>query len=251
MRHGDRLDALKRSWKQTAQRPWDPPLTVAGTFNSLWSGGILRKEGFQIHRVLVSPFLRCIQTASVVIAALCASEEGLHVFMTKLGALEIHPSEFMERLAEFTSKNVVFDPTKINVSIEYGLCEALCGLSIKPEVIPKDGNWFADVSELETLLPQGIVDRFVECVYPKLPQWEEKQKVWCRRLKSVIRSLADKFPNENLLLITHAAMAAFSKKPVIVDKVAYCSHACLQRSATSPSDLEAPNKEISGCYLLH
>ncbi|KAL4193247.1 hypothetical protein AMTRI_Chr06g175970 [Amborella trichopoda] len=167
--------------------------------------------------------------------------------MTKLGALEIHPSEFMEHLAEFTSKDVVFDPTKIKVSIEYGLCEALCGPSIKPEVISKDGNWFPDVSELDALLPQGIVDRSVECVYPK----DEKQKVSCRRLKRVIRSLADKFPNENLLLITHAAgvaapMAAFSKKLVIVDKVGYCSHACLQRSITPPSDFEALTKKSRG-----
>ncbi|ERN00231.1 uncharacterized protein LOC18428278 isoform X1 [Amborella trichopoda] len=248
MRHGNRLDALKRSWKQTAQRPWDPPITVAGTCGAFFSGVILRNEGFQIHRVLVSPFLRCIQTASTVIDALCASEEGLDELMTKIRASEIHPSEFEERLVEFTSKNVVYDPTKIKVSIEYGLCEALCGPSIKPEVIPKDGNWFPNVSEFEALLPQGIVDRSVECVYPELPQWEEEQKVSCRRLKRVIRSLADKFPKENLLLITHAAgvavaMRAFSKKPVIVDKVGYCSHACLKRSASSPSDLETLTKK--------
>ncbi|XP_020519237.1 uncharacterized protein LOC18428278 isoform X2 [Amborella trichopoda] len=206
MRHGNRLDALKRSWKQTAQRPWDPPITVAGTCGAFFSGVILRNEGFQIHRVLVSPFLRCIQTASTVIDALCASEEGLDELMTKIRASEIHPSEFEERLVEFTSKNVVYDPTKIKVSIEYGLCEALCGPSIKPEVIPKDGNWFPNVSEFEALLPQGIVDRSVECVYPELPQWEEEQKVSCRRLKRVIRSLADKFPKENLLLITHVAV---------------------------------------------
>ncbi|ERN09299.1 hypothetical protein AMTR_s00149p00079900 [Amborella trichopoda] len=137
------------------------------------------------------------------------------------------------------------------VSIEYGLCEALCGPSIKPEVIPKDGNWFPDVSELEALLPQGIVDRSVECVYPELPQWEEEQKVSCRRLKRVIRSLADKFPKENLLLIAHVAgvavgMRAFSKRPVIVDKVGYCSYACLQRSASSPSDLETLTKKSRG-----
>ncbi|KAL4178523.1 hypothetical protein AMTRI_Chr13g115470 [Amborella trichopoda] len=251
MRHGHRLDALKRSWKQTAQRPWDPPITVAGTLATFCSGVILSKQGFQIHRVLVSPFLRCIQTAIGVIAALCASEMGLHEFMTKITSSEIHPSEVEERLAEFTSKNVVFDPTKIKVSIEYGLCEALCGPSIKPEVIPKDGNWFPDVSELEALLPQGIVDRSVECVYPELPQWEEEQKVSCRRLKRVIRSLADKFPKENLLLIAHVAgvavgMRAFSKRPVIVDKVGYCSYACLQRSASSPSDLEALTKKSRG-----
>ncbi|ERN07588.1 hypothetical protein AMTR_s00157p00050570 [Amborella trichopoda] len=41
---------------------------------------------------------------------------------------------------------------------------------------------------------KGIVDCSIECAYPELPQWEEEQKVWCRRLQRVIRSLATKSP---------------------------------------------------------
>ena len=73
MRHGERMDNFEPLWASTASRPWDPPLFRDGWIRALQTGQILRNSlGFPIHRVFVSPFLRCVQTASQVVIALCA-----------------------------------------------------------------------------------------------------------------------------------------------------------------------------------
>ena len=40
--------------------------------------------------------------------------------------------------------------------------------AIRPQVIPKDGNWGFDVSECEAMLPAGTVDKKVERVYKEV-----------------------------------------------------------------------------------
>ena len=77
MRHGDRIDNFEPLWITTATRPWDPPLVEAGRLRAFRTGRKLKTNlGFPIHRVFVSPFLRCIQTASEVVSALCAVNDG-------------------------------------------------------------------------------------------------------------------------------------------------------------------------------
>lgn len=77
MRHGDRLDDFEESWVSDAARPWDPPLIAAGHLRAFRTGRDLRDRlGFLIHRVIVSPFLRCVETAARVVSALCAIEEN-------------------------------------------------------------------------------------------------------------------------------------------------------------------------------
>ena len=75
MRHGDRWDDANRSWVHSAPRPWDPPLTDQGKRRARDVGIKLRNEGWNITRVFCSPFLRCAQTASEVVAALCALDD--------------------------------------------------------------------------------------------------------------------------------------------------------------------------------
>lgn len=73
MRHGDRIDASEPLWVAQAERPWDPPLTEGGKIRAWATGKKLRGLVFPIHRVVVSPFLRCLQTAREVVSALCAT----------------------------------------------------------------------------------------------------------------------------------------------------------------------------------
>lgn len=76
MRHGDRLDHSEPMWPANKPRPWDPPLDDAGLLRAWTVGKCIRaaaaKQGWALHRVLVSPFLRCRQTAARAVAALCA-----------------------------------------------------------------------------------------------------------------------------------------------------------------------------------
>lgn len=141
MRHGDRMDNFEPLWVSTAARPWDPPLVEAGKKRAYATGLKLRTHlGFPIHRVFVSPFLRCVQTASEVVSALCALDDNPNAI----------------------------DPSKVKVSIEYGLCEMLNKEAIRSESAPKDGNFGFKISELEPILPAETVDRTVEPLYKEV-----------------------------------------------------------------------------------
>lgn len=207
MRHGDRLDNSEPLWVSTAARPWDPPLADPGKVRAFCTGrNHLSQLGFPIHRVLVSPFLRCVQTASEVISALCAIDNDP---------------------VNMTGDGVAIDPSKLKVSIEFGLCEMMSREAIRLELAPKDGNWGFNVSELEAMLPAGTVDTTVERVYQELPQYEEGVPGSRIRYEKVIQALADKFPSENLLLVTHGegvgvSISAFMKDATVYE-VDYCA----------------------------
>ncbi|EOA24549.1 hypothetical protein CARUB_v10017807mg [Capsella rubella] len=188
MRHGDRLDEAHSEseplWTSTAARPWDPPLAPVGMDRAFRTGQRIRSEiGFPIHRVFVSPFLRCIQTASQVVAALSAVEPE-HKAMS--------------------SKDVLgMDNTKLKVSMEFGLCEVLSTTCMNSEVVPKDGNFDFKISDLEAMFPEGTVDSNVDMVYKELPQWGESSQGFKDRYYNTVKALAEKYPSENLLLVTH------------------------------------------------
>lgn len=77
MRHGERADGEPaksdpdNSWWTTVPNPWDAQLTNAGQASALETGRKLRAQlGFPIHRVIVSPFRRCVETAQQLITGL-------------------------------------------------------------------------------------------------------------------------------------------------------------------------------------
>ncbi|KAJ4834794.1 hypothetical protein Tsubulata_030069 [Turnera subulata] len=213
MRHGDRLDNFEPMWVVQAKRPWDPPLVEAGRVRAFCTGRKLRDSlGFPIHRVFVSPFLRCVQTASEVASALCAVDIGFDAT---------------------SSAGIALDPSKVKVSIEYGLCEMLNTEAIRQQSAPKDGNFDFNISELESMLPNGTVDSTVERVYKELPKWGETVQGSRSRYAEVIKALADKYPSENILLVTHGegvgvSVSAFLKD-VTVYEVEYCAYSELRR----------------------
>ncbi|HBB32010.1 MAG TPA: histidine phosphatase family protein [Cyanobacteria bacterium UBA8803] len=67
-RHGNRLDFVNPEWFNTAQRPYDPPLSEDGTVQAKQLGQRLVGEGIQ--HIFASPFLRTVQTANQVAAFL-------------------------------------------------------------------------------------------------------------------------------------------------------------------------------------
>ncbi|XP_051132789.1 uncharacterized protein LOC127252593 isoform X2 [Andrographis paniculata] len=204
MRHGDRMDNAVPDWAASAPRPWDPPLDGAGKVRAFRTGEKFREElGFPIHRVFVSPFLRCLETAAEVVAALCG---GVGV-------------------ADCSNSNggVDFDPSKVKVSVEYGLSEMMNSRAIRTTVAPKDGKFSFDIFKCEAVLPDGTVDRTAESVYKELPRWEETAKVARARYVEVIKTLADRYPSENLLIITHGeGVGACVSEHVEVENVRVC-----------------------------
>ncbi|XP_020590238.1 uncharacterized protein LOC110031403 [Phalaenopsis equestris] len=220
MRHGDRIDAEEPLWLARAERPWDPPLTDSGKIRAWTTGKRLRVIGFPVHRIIISPFLRCLQTAAEVITALCCVVDN----ETQILSME-------------TSAGVVIDPTRVKANIEYGLCEVFCMEAMRLTALPKDGIWLSDVSELEALLPAGTIDQSVGPLRTQLPLWEEPLVVARERYHTIIEALADKFPLENLLLITHGEAVGVSVssnlEDAIVYEVDYCAFTHLQRQVFS------------------
>ncbi|MED6184493.1 hypothetical protein PIB30_047944 [Stylosanthes scabra] len=207
MRHADRLDNFDLLWASTAERPWDPPLVEAGRVRALQTGRSLRQSlGYPIHRVFVSPFLRCIQTASQVIAALSG---------------------------DVTGDSVLIFPSEVKVSVEYGLCEIMNKVAFRNNVAPKDGNWGFNISELVAMFPVGTSGSNAERVDKELPQWEESFQQSRDRYQRIFKELADKYPAENLLFVTHGegirvAVSSF-RKDAKVYGVGYCGYVELRR----------------------
>lgn len=78
--HGEAVDS------HTTERPWDPPLTDRGKLQAWRVGRNLRMEDWNITRVVMSPFLRCVQTAAEVIAGLCLLPSSVESHKQDLGA---------------------------------------------------------------------------------------------------------------------------------------------------------------------
>ena len=63
-RHGNRLDFVNPEWFNTAERPYDPPLSEDGVIQASQLGK--RLVGLGIKHIFASPFLRTVQTANCV-----------------------------------------------------------------------------------------------------------------------------------------------------------------------------------------
>ncbi|CAH8307129.1 unnamed protein product [Eruca vesicaria subsp. sativa] len=223
MRHGDRLDHCQPLWVSTAERPWDPPLVHDGKVRAFQTGQRIRSQvGFPIHRVIVSPFLRCIQTAAEVIAGLSAVDLDHNAMSSK-----DMPS---------------IDNSKFKVVIEFGLCEMLNTTAIKSEVAPEDGKFEFKISDLQAMFPEGTFDINVDMAYKELPQWGESAEGFRERYVNTLKVLADKYPSDNLLLVTHWAGVGTILNKYFKDAtkyiVTYCGSVELRRQVLKNNESE-------------
>ncbi|XP_002978895.2 uncharacterized protein LOC9659801 [Selaginella moellendorffii] len=212
LRHGERRDDVDKEWLANASRPWDPPLTDAGKKQAWNAGRKLRLAGFEINRVLISPYLRCVQTAAEAIMALCVNQ-------TDLG--------------NDSSTGVVIDPSKVKASIEFGLSEVMNSIAIRFPRSSPDVPWILDLGELQSLLPAGTLDAVAQSMWPQLPEWPEETEASHVRYGKTFRAAADRFPGENILCVTHGEGVAVSVshlQPVLVYGVDYCACSHWQRT---------------------
>ncbi|XP_078155827.1 uncharacterized protein LOC144551639 [Carex rostrata] len=219
MRHGDRIDEFNDMWSRKAQRPWDPPLSRDG-FERAWSTGRkLRQIGFPITRVIVSPFSRCLQTASEVVSALCADVKD----------------EF-ELFTVETRKDVQINPHKVKVSIEHGLCEVLSEQALGVNRLKGTESWFPDIRNLENELPKGSIDHDYDHLLEALPQFGETVVEARNRYSNILQAIANTYPGENILLVTHGeavgASVTLAQQDSMVFEVDYCGYSVLERQVS-------------------
>ncbi|VFQ84311.1 unnamed protein product [Cuscuta campestris] len=208
IRHGPRLDNFDESWVQNAGRPWDPPLYDGDEYKELYSETAKKiREGIgaPIHRVFVSPFRRCLQTASRTMEALSSDGAG----------------------------GVAAGLPQIKAGVELGLAEIM-----NRKVIwhpPQDGDFKFVISECESQLPTGTTVCNADRVYEQIPEWEESEEGARERFMHVFRTLADKYPRDNLLIVTHGggveaavlSSAIFPKGSRV--RIEYCAYVHFKR----------------------
>eukprot|EP00897_Mesotaenium_endlicherianum_P010939 jgi/Mesen1/9874/ME000070S09153 len=255
MRHAERRDFVEPTWALSTDRPWDPPLTDWGKWQAHQVGMRLKREGWNVTRIVCSPYLRCVETAAEVAMALMSQEDDvppLPVFQAKpVRASRMVPtrSHFAQQLimktinaeATPTSKsnskrqgetrlNLAHLPrakTQVKVSIDYGLSEVMSS-----QVNPDSVQWLPSTAELEALLPEGCVDhpRFAEV---ELPPWPEKIRHAVMRFVGTIDRIAEQFMDENVLLISHAEAVHASivrcKKEARVYNILFSAYSHMQR----------------------
>lgn len=68
VRHGNRQDFVDRSWRETAERPHDPPLSADGVQQARETGRFLANE--PVDHLFASPFLRAVETAACITESL-------------------------------------------------------------------------------------------------------------------------------------------------------------------------------------
>ncbi|KAK2389303.1 hypothetical protein QL285_062901 [Trifolium repens] len=92
--------------------------------------------------------------------------------------------------------------------------------------------WDPPLAQAAILLA-GTVDYNVQKVYNELPQWGESFSQARARYQQTIKELADKYPTENLLFLTHgeALQTALSstRKDGVNAKLQYCAYVELRR----------------------
>lgn len=232
MRHGERLDDADPSWVPKTDRPWDPPLTERGKQQAWEVGKRLRTEGWGITRVVVSPFLRCVQTAAQVVTALCLVDDD---------------DSSHHAAAPESSQDAVIDPSKVKVSIDYGLSELMNGKAIRnpPRGLVDSStelHWTVPLEELHALLPTGSLDNSVQPTLSAVPAWGETTSAGHQRYSDIFQSIADKFSGENVLCISHGEGVGVSVMKllpgVVVYGVRYCAYTQAQRTIHSHSRLD-------------
>ena len=100
-RHGNRLDFVNPEWFNTAELPYDPPLSEDGIMQAQQLGERLKSEN--IAHIFASPFLRTIQTAHQIAEILNLEiklEAGLSEWHNPEWMSEhpaIHPLDYLDK----------------------------------------------------------------------------------------------------------------------------------------------------------
>jgi len=214
---------------------WDPPLTNRGKLQAWRVGRNLRMEDWNITRVVMSPFLRCVQTAAEVIAGLCLLPSSLEQGVSTNAASGSVPA--------------------LRASIEFGLAKVMerQGISRPPQAHKSSLEpWTLDLPELYSLLPSEIYDTSYQPIRQTLPSSRESAADMQSRYTTTLQKIANKFHSEHILCITHGegVMNAVSMMwpRVEIYGAMHCAHIHAQRPNFNSED--GPNIHSGEWELL-
>ncbi|DBA67670.1 TPA: hypothetical protein ACH3X2_001262 [Trebouxia sp. C0005] len=170
MRHGERIDEVDKSWSAIAKRPFDPFLSDHGQDQAKKVAAKLKK--YDIKKVYISPFFRCLQTASF-------AAEGLG----------IQPQDWTVTCAvgEFMNPKLMVK--------KGGKCP------------PGDINtWFFEGDGLKDhvhkKLPSTTASK-MQVGRPNFGQYPENLLISRRRFSKAFQAIAEEANGDNVLIVTH------------------------------------------------
>lgn len=170
MRHGERIDEVDKSWSAIAKRPFDPFLSDHGQDQAKKVAAKLKK--YDIKKVYISPFFRCLQTASF-------AAEGLG----------IQPQDWTVTCAvgEFMNPKLMVK--------KGGKCP------------PGDINtWFFEGNGLKDhvykKLPSTTASK-MQVGRPNFGQYPENLLISRRRFSKAFQAIAEEANGDNVLIVTH------------------------------------------------
>lgn len=179
MRHGHREDEADSEWHLKASRPWDPPLSEQGRKEARSAGVDLKKLDVDI--VVTSPFLRCLQTSSEIVAEL-ELPQGRWLVDWALSEI-CDPRLLLEGRAELLSQ--------------------ICKRDID--------SWFWDGLSLPEAISKFVEDEVSKSQVKttpvlwnsKLPGFPENWQVALRRYELAIKNIQKSLEGKNVLIVTH------------------------------------------------
>ena len=172
-RHGERIDWIDETWKETAERRFDPPLSSYGLQQADELGKYIATLQPRITHIYTSPYLRTVQTALQVAKQLNKNISSIND-RTKI---RVEPG-----YGEFFISNVTWDTTNFFQPLD-GLTE-----------ISQDTEYFDP--EYESAITADYYAQLGQEIRPQLRD----------RLKRMMQRILDTHPTDcNILIITHAA----------------------------------------------
>lgn len=170
MRHGQRIDEVDKEWSAQAKRPYDPYLTEHGEKQAKAVGPKLQQ--FDIKKVYISPFYRCLQTA-----------------MGAMETVQVPPEDWTVSCAvsEFLNPSIMVKK----------------GGSVPPGNI---NEWFFKGGDLKShvkhQIPQDIANK-VKIGRTRFEKYPENLLSSRRRYIHAFQEAADQANGQNVLIVTH------------------------------------------------
>ncbi|KAK9828706.1 hypothetical protein WJX72_001631 [[Myrmecia] bisecta] len=203
LRHGLRQDEVDPGWSDTAGRPWDPPLSEQGWQQARDVADKLRDFG--IGWVVVSPFLRCLQTARAIVEELRTPVK----WEVNCALGEVMSQRYLSGLGRALPSGRVADWFWQGKSLQEGVSEEL-------------GTCDFDMAQSGFVEPPESI--------------EQTHTRYARALQEV----ADRHASDNVLIVSHGEAVRRSVTFVLpwaqVYEVQHCGYTGLQREQDADGD---------------
>lgn len=182
VRHGERIDQIDPTWIESAERPFDPPLTDLGILQARRSGTFIGNDLRENHGIaphdtvlLVSPFYRTLQTAGAIAHALVPNHSAS---APTRPTLELFPL-----LSEWIAQNYF------------------------PEPLPHDPFTYSNrAAEFQFLDPSSSVDKSVSAPLPPYPETREQmRKRFHDAFSHAVKNYHGSGKSKVLIMVSHGA----------------------------------------------